>query len=37
MSKDWFAQFLDLSQGIPSHDRFNQVLAAIRPDEFEKC
>jgi predicted transposase YbfD/YdcC len=37
LKKDWFAQFLDLSQGIPSHDRFNQVLAAIRPDEFEKC
>jgi len=33
----WFAQFLDLQSGIPSHDRFNAVLAAIKPAEFEKC
>jgi predicted transposase YbfD/YdcC len=33
----WFAQFLDLRNGIPSHDRFNAVLAAIKPAEFEKC
>jgi hypothetical protein len=26
-----------LSAGIPSHDRFNAVLAAIKPAEFEKC
>jgi predicted transposase YbfD/YdcC len=35
--KKWFAKFLDLSAGIPSHDRFNAVLAAIKPAEFEKC
>ena len=23
--------------GIPSHDRFNAILAAIKPAEFEKC
>ena len=33
----WFARFLDLENGIPSHDRFNAVLAAIKPAEFEKC
>jgi predicted transposase YbfD/YdcC len=33
----WFARFLDLRKGIPSHDRFNAVLAAIKPAEFEKC
>jgi predicted transposase YbfD/YdcC len=33
--KEWFAKFLDLSAGIPSHDRFNAILAAIRPVEFE--
>jgi hypothetical protein len=33
----WLAQFLDLSTGIPSHDRFNAVLGAIKPAEFEKC
>ena len=35
--KDWFSKYLDLSSGIPSHDRFNAILALIRPDEFEKC
>jgi predicted transposase YbfD/YdcC len=33
----WFARFLDLSNGIPSHDRFNAILAALKPAEFEKC
>lgn len=33
----WLARFLDLKDGIPSHDRFNAILAAIRPAEFEKC
>lgn len=31
------SKFLDLTHGILSHDRFNQVLAAIRPAEFEQC
>lgn len=35
--RDWFARFLDLSSGIPSHDRFNAIFAAINPAEFEKC
>ena len=35
--KEWLAKFLDLSAGIPSHDRFNAVLAAIKPAEFQKC
>lgn len=35
--KKWLASFLDLSVGIPSHDCFNRVLAAIQPAEFEKC
>ena len=35
--KKWFAKFLDLRSGIPSHDRFNAVLAAVKPAEFEKC
>lgn len=37
LKKDWLSKFLDLSAGIPSHDRFNAILAAIKPDEFEKC
>jgi predicted transposase YbfD/YdcC len=35
--KTWLAKFLDLSAGIPSHDRFNAIFAAIRPAEFENC
>lgn len=35
--RDWFAKFLDLRAGIPSHDRFNAVLGALKPVEFEKC
>jgi len=33
----WLARFLDLSNGIPSHDRFNAVFKAIKPGEFERC
>jgi predicted transposase YbfD/YdcC len=35
--RDWLARFLDLETGIPSHDRFNAIFAAIKPAEFEKC
>ncbi len=35
--RQWLSKFLDLSNGIPSHDRFNAILAAIKPAEFEKC
>lgn len=35
--REWLATFLDLSEGIPSHDRFNAIFAAINPAEFEKC
>lgn len=35
--REWLATFLDLSEGIPSHDRFNAILAAINPAEFEGC
>jgi len=33
----WLSKFFDLSAGIPSHDRFNAIFAAIKPAEFEKC
>jgi predicted transposase YbfD/YdcC len=33
----WLSQFLDLSRGVPSHDRFNAIFAAIKPAEFEAC
>ena len=35
--REWLGRFLDLKSGIPSHDRFNAILAAIKPAEFEKC
>lgn len=35
--RDWFSRFLDLSNGIPSHDRFNAIFKRIKPAEFEKC
>lgn len=31
----WFAQFLDLSNGIPSHDTVGRVFAALDPQQFE--
>jgi len=37
VKQEWLAKFLDLSAGIPSHDRFNAILGALRPAEFEKC
>jgi len=35
--KKFLEQVLDLSAGIPSHDRFNAIFASIKPAEFEKC
>jgi predicted transposase YbfD/YdcC len=35
--KDWLAEFLDPSSGIPSHDRFNAVFRALKPEPFERC
>jgi len=35
--RKWLGQFLDLRAGIPSHDRFNAILGAILPAEFERC
>lgn len=35
--RDWLAQFLDLSHGIPSHDRLNMIFRRLKPQEFERC
>src|SRR4051794_16050129 len=35
--RTWLSQFLDLRSGVPSHDRFNAILGALRPAEFERC
>jgi predicted transposase YbfD/YdcC len=33
----WLEKFLDLTQGIPSHDTFNAVFACLKPSQFEAC
>ncbi len=33
----WFKSFLDLPNGVPSHDTFGNVFAALSPDDFEKA
>jgi predicted transposase YbfD/YdcC len=35
--RDWLGQFLDLTKGIPSHDRFNAVFRMLKPEPFERC
>ena len=36
-NKPWLARYPDLSAGIPSHDRFNAIFAAMNSREFEVC
>lgn len=33
---EWFKQFLELPNGIPSHDTFARVFARLNPEEFQK-
>ena len=35
--QEWFETFLELPNGIPSHDTFNRVFARIDPIEFRTC
>lgn len=35
--REWLTTFLELPNGIPSHDTFNRVFAHINPEEFERC
>ena len=34
---DWFHTFLDLPNGIPSHDTFGRFFALLSTEELEKC
>jgi predicted transposase YbfD/YdcC len=33
----WFATFLELEHGIPSHDTFGRVFARLDPEQFGRC
>ena len=35
--KEWFKTFLRLPNGIPSHDTFGRLYAALDPVEFSRC
>lgn len=34
---DWLKTFLELPNGIPSHDTFNRVFSKMNPSKFEEC
>ncbi len=34
---DWLKTFLELPNGIPSHDTFGRVFARLKPEELERC
>jgi len=33
--KEWLEQFVDLKQGVPSHDTIGRVLGIINPQQFQ--
>ena len=33
--RNWLSQFLDLSNGLPSHDTFGRVFARLDPNQFQ--
>lgn len=35
--EEWFAEFLELPSGIPSHDTFNNLFRHLDPVAFEAC
>ncbi len=35
--RDWLDRFLDLEHGVPSHDTFGRVFAALDTEEFLLC
>jgi hypothetical protein len=34
---EWLKSFLELANGIPSHDTFSRVFARIEPQQFQEC
>lgn len=37
LKRTWLSSFLDLSQGIPSHDTFGRTFARLDPHQFQSC
>lgn len=37
IKEDWFRTFLELPNGIPSHDTFGRFYAALDPEQFSRC
>ena len=35
--EEWLRSFLDLPNGIPSHDTFGNVFSRLDPDQFQQC
>jgi len=35
--EDWFRTFLELPNGIPSHDTLGRFFAALDPEAFSRC
>jgi len=35
--QDWLKTFLELPDGMPSHDTFGRVFAKLNPEAFEQC
>jgi len=34
---EWLKQFLELPNGIPSHDTFSRLFARLNPQQFQQC
>ncbi len=37
LKKEWLSTFLQLPNGIPSHDTFNRFFAALNPEVLQQC
>lgn len=37
LKKEWLGQFLDLKNGIPSHDTFGRVFRLLKAEPFQEC
>jgi predicted transposase YbfD/YdcC len=37
LKKEWLEKFLDLSNGIPSHDTFGRVFRLLKAEAFQAC